>query len=406
MFSQVSGFLHSHIVEFCLNNFCGTTIAQWPIVVHSTRTTEKNFWKMMMIMQKSRANLDTRPTGRGFSVIELLITVTILSIVTGLGVMGISRAKASVRLSGAAREYATQIEKARVFSIRRHADDEANRASVEINDDKSSYDVTMDLDGDGGMDTRTFTLPGGITFETVETIAFDWRGRTWSTVGDVTTSNAQVSIRLLSSIDSISIDVTGSGDITIDSQVFDDSVPNVNLNVGDLAMGPTPTPTPIEEVATPTPTPDAISTPDPTLNPDATPTPVDAGDGTAPLPTPSPSPAATPAATPTATPTPRATPSATPTPQVCTISADVLAVTLGSNGSTSVKISHGSSTSLSITGSSSKPSALQVTPGGVQTVGAGSTTTVTIKSKGSIGAYSVTFSSSCGSKTVPVVVLL
>jgi prepilin-type N-terminal cleavage/methylation domain-containing protein len=404
MFSQVFGFLHSHIVEFCRDNFCGTTIAQCSTVVHSTWTTENFFWIMMMNKHKSKANLDTRPTGRGFSAIELLITVTILSIVTGLSVMGISRAKASVRLSGAAREYATQIEKARVFSIRRHADDAANRASVEINDDKSSYDVTLDLDGDGGMDTRTFTLPGGITFDTVETIAFDWRGRTWSTVGGVTTSNAQVSIRLLSSIDSISIDVTGSGDITIDSQVFDDSVPNVNLKVGDLAMGPTPTPTPVEVVATPTPTPGAISTPDPTVNPDATPTPVDAGDGTTPLPTPSPSPTATPAASPTAT--PRPSPTATPTPQVCTITADVLAVTLGRDGSTSIKIGHSSSTSLSIDGSSSKPSALQVTPGGVQTVGAGSTTTFTIKSKGSIGVYSVTFSSSCGSKTVPVVVVL
>ncbi len=100
--------------------------------------------------------------------------------------MGITRARASVRLSGAAREYASYIEKARVFSIRSHADDAAERATIAINDDQSSYDVTMDLDGDGDMDTRTITLPNGVTFDTVETIAFDWRGRTWNTVGGIT----------------------------------------------------------------------------------------------------------------------------------------------------------------------------------------------------------------------------
>src|SRR5687768_279321 len=164
-----------------------------------------------MGMQKSKANLLTTRTGGGFSAIELLITATVLTIVTGLGLMGITRARASVRLSGAAREYASYVEKARIFSIRSHADAAAERATVAINAGKSSYDVTMDLDGDGGMDTRTINLPSGISFETIETIAFDWRGRTWSTVAGVTSSNAQVSIRMLSDDDSISIDVTGSG---------------------------------------------------------------------------------------------------------------------------------------------------------------------------------------------------
>src|SRR4051812_31439463 len=170
-----------------------------------------------MGMKKSKANKHTTRTGRGFSTMELIITTTILTIVTGLGLMGISRAKASVRLAGSAREYASYIEKARVYSIRRHADDPTQRASIAINDDKASYNVTMDLDGDGGMDTRTINLPSGISFETVETIAFDWRGRTWNTAGGITTSNAQVSITLKYGPDSVSIDVTGSGDITVDS---------------------------------------------------------------------------------------------------------------------------------------------------------------------------------------------
>ena len=71
--------------------------------------------------------------------------------------MGITRARASVRLAGAAREYGAYIEKARIQSIRSHADDASERASIAISDDKTSYTVTLDLDGDGDLDTRTVT---------------------------------------------------------------------------------------------------------------------------------------------------------------------------------------------------------------------------------------------------------
>jgi Tfp pilus assembly protein FimT len=172
------------------------------------------FWTITMGIRKNKANSNTR-TGGGFSAIELLITATILSVVTGIGFMGVTRARASVRLSGAAREYASYVEKARIHSIRSHADDETEQATIVISEDKASYTVTMDLDGDGVMDSRTITLPDGVKFETVETIAFDWRGRTVSTVGGVTEQNAQVSIRLDGDYDSASIDITGSGDITM-----------------------------------------------------------------------------------------------------------------------------------------------------------------------------------------------
>src|SRR5262249_41083998 len=145
-------------VEFCLENFCGTSIAQGASRGRSTWTTNY-FLTMTTGMYKSRANKHTLRTRSGFSTIELLITATILTIVTAFGVMGITRTKASIRLSGAAREYASYIEKARTLSIRNHADDASERATVTINDDKTSYTVTMDLDGDGDMDTRTIPLP-------------------------------------------------------------------------------------------------------------------------------------------------------------------------------------------------------------------------------------------------------
>ena len=360
-------------------------------------------------MQMSKAPTQTPRTRRGFSTIELLITATVLTIVTGLGLMGISRAKASIRLSGSAREFASYIEKARLHSIRRHADNADERANVAINDTKTSYNVTMDLDGDGGMDTRTINLPSGVEFDTVETIAFDWRGRTWNIVGENTMPNAQVSITLKNGVDTVSIDITGSGDITIDSKVFDDKVPDVTLHVGDLSAGattpgttsttpPTGTTGSTGTTGTTTGTTGTTgTTTDPTTGTGGTTTDPTTGTGTG-----SGGTTTSPNPTPTPTPTPTATP--TPTPSACTITTDLPSLALSLDGTASIKVGHTSTTSLSIAASSSKPSELQVTPGGAQTVANGSTASFTVKSKKSTGTYSVTFSSNCGSKTVVVVV--
>jgi prepilin-type N-terminal cleavage/methylation domain-containing protein len=359
---------------------------------------------MTIDMRKSKANSNTRRTRGGFSAIELLITAAILSVVTSVGVMGISRARASIRLSGAAREYASYVEKARIYSIRSHADDAGERATLTINDDKASYTVTMDLDGDGVLDTRTITLPDGVTFDRAETIAFDWRGRTWSTANGVTTSNTQVSIVLVGNNDSVSIDITGSGDVTIDSAVFDDDVPDVKLHVADLT-GATPTPTPItDSTATPTPTPDPVASPDNRSNPTPTPTPIGGGGDTTPTPTPTPTPTSTPTPTPTphATPTPRATP--TPEPAICTLSLSLPQLTLLKDKSGDIVVAHDAGTTLTVTASSSKASEIQVTPNS-QTVAGGGSATFTIKSKKSTGIFSVTLSTSCGSKTIPVIVV-
>ena len=353
----------------------------------------------MMDIRKSKANSNTRKNG-GFSVVELLVTGVVLTVVTSAGVMGINRARASVRLAGAAREYGAYIEKARLHSIRSHADDESERASVTISDDKTSYTVTMDLDGDGVLDTKTITLPDGVEFDSVETIAFDWRGRTWNTLGGVTEANAQVSITLKGTYDFVSIDVTGSGDITINSDVFDDEVPNVTLKVDSLASA-TPTPTPTEEIPTPTPTPDAVATPDNTANPDPTPLPTpDLGD-IIPVPTPTPRAHPTPSATPTPRPTPDAVPTPTPAPAVCTLKADKIIVLLLGSGSSKIKVSHNAGVALTVTATSSSPLDLQVSPSS-QTIASGASADFQIKAKKSFIASFVTFSTSCGSVVIPV----
>ena len=356
-----------------------------------------------MRMQKSRTNQHRHRTGGGFSAVELIITATVVTIVTAFGLMGITRAKASVRLAGSAREYASYVEKARVFSIRSHADDAAERATIAINENKTSYDVVMDLDGDGDLDTRTIPLPDGIEFVKVEAVAFDWRGRTYNTVDGNTFPNAQVSIRLKNSYEIASVDITGSGDVTINSAVFDDEVPNVTLNVGDLAAGATPVPTP-DTSGTPNSNP-PDTTPDPTTNPD----PVDStnpGDVTTPPdsnPTASATP--TPSPSPTATATPSPSPNGNGIPDVCTVDADQVELTLDKEGTATIKVSHNAAVSLSITASSSKSSDIQVTPAGAQSVAAGGSALFTVKSKKSSGDYSVTFKASCGQKVVPVTVL-
>ena len=353
----------------------------------------------MMGIRKNKVNSNKRTDG-GFSVVEVLVTAVILTVISSVGVMGITRARASVRIAGAAREFGAYIEKARIQSIRTHADDADERASIAINDDKTSYTVTVDLNGDGTLETKTVTLPNGIAFDSVETIAFDWRGRTWHTVGATTEPNAQVSIRLLNSYETVSIDVTGSGDITINSAVFDDKVPNVGLKVGDLASGPTPTPDPgATQSATPTPTPNPVATPDNTANPDPTPLP-EIGD-TTPVPTPTPQASPTPTATPT--PTPQASPTPT-TPSVCTLTVDRITAILLEDGSTKIKVGQTSGVALTVTATSSSPSNLQVSPTS-QTISSGSTAEFQVKAKKTTGVYSATFSTSCGSKVVPVTVI-
>jgi len=357
----------------------------------------------MMGIRKNKANSNTRTDG-GFSAVEMLITAVILTVVSGVGVMGITRARANVRLTGAAREYASYIEKARVYSIRSHADNADERARITISDDKTSYTVTMDLDGDGDLDTRTVLLPDGVKFGTIETIAFDWRGRTWNTVGGNTEANAQVSIVLEDSYEKVSIDVTGSGDVTMNSGVFDDEVPDVKLKVDDLSSsGSSTVTTPIETIPTPTPTPESVPTPDNTADPNPTPTPVvDINPQPTPTPAATPTPTSTPVATPLPTP-PVAVPTPTPVPAVCTLTVDKITVLLSGDGSTTITVKHDAAATLTISGSSSNPSNLQVSPAS-QIVAGGASATFNVKSKKSLGSYTVTFSTSCGQKVVPVVV--
>lgn len=316
---------------------------------------------------------------RGFTVLQLLVVLAIVSVVTSFAIVGIASARASMRLQNDVSQFAAYVERVRGDALRRHA-----TASLQLLDTKT-YSVTMDFAASGTVTTQTFSLASDVTFITsLQTITFDWRGR----------SASEVSVGLSNGTTTGNVNITGSGDVTINSEIFHDaSVPNATLNdslpggmIPDPSHGgatvPTPAPTP-----TATPTPSVTPTPIPT----ATPTPTA---------TPQPTATPTPTPTPTATPTPTPVPTATPTPVPCSLSASPSPLNVISNGSgtISVQLNNFSGTG-TITGSSSNSGQVQVSPPSRSVTGSGlASFTITVKKQNA----SVTFSSSCGSQTVTI----
>ncbi len=328
----------------------------------------------------------------GFSMVQLLITVAVVAIVSSIAVLGIASARQRIRLTNSSRLLASYLEKARVDSVRRHATDTSEMSAVTLLN-SFSYRVTMDFDGDGTIETRNITLDDGVVIATdplPPAITFDWRGRLTGT------SEKKISITLqygtLAS-DQRSIDVTRSGDVTIDSDVYLDDVPNVNVNVngltgvdsgstinGNSTATPTPTPTP-----EPTPTPSVTPTPTPTPTPSVTPTPT-------PTPTPSVTPTPTPTPTPSVTPTPTPTPTPLPSPTPCVANPTPPSLSIRKNGGVGTVSWFVSSGSV---GFSSGPNNLQVT----QT----STNNFSITSlNNSRGDFTAVFSTPCGNRSYVV----
>ena len=244
----------------------------------------------------------------GFTIMQMVVTIAIISIVSTFGVLGIRNARAEFRWQNSARQLAVYLEKARADSIRRHASSGSEAWVDTFGPGTNTYNVRMDF-GSGALETRTFQFESGITFNTVaQRTSFDWRGR----------AAAHWVYQVFNGVDSIPVDVSGSGDITVGGQRFpDELIPPVELAsvTGDVI--PDPLPTPSEEVAPP-PAPAPQDSPTPTPSP----TPGNSGNGggygsggsggnqgngnATPTPTPIPTP------TPTATPTPSVTPTPLP----------------------------------------------------------------------------------------------
>lgn len=172
----------------------------------------------MDIDSKVKSEQELKSEG-GFSLIQILLTVCVIAIVSTFGVMAIASARASFRLSGSARELAGYLEKARSNAIRRNG-----FATVTLGN-ATSYTVTMDSDGDGTMETRTITLQQRVTFDSGSigaSAVFNWRGQIPNQLG-IVLKNERGSTS--------SINVSGSGDVTLDNEIFQDSaIGDVTLN--------------------------------------------------------------------------------------------------------------------------------------------------------------------------------
>ena len=161
----------------------------------------------------------------GFSVLELLILMAVVGIICALALTSFQRSSRSFDLSGATRNLAAYLEKARTDSISRHGG-----ASVDINS-TASYTANIDFIGDGTSTARTVSLPAGTSLsyvlppatESIDpsitpiTIAYDWRGRTTSTVIlTLTDSSGRVasSTVVVGPAGDLSIDTTFTGPVT------------------------------------------------------------------------------------------------------------------------------------------------------------------------------------------------
>lgn len=197
---------------------------------------------------------------QGFTITQMVITISIIAVVSTFGVLGIRTARAEFQHQSAARLFASYVERARADAIRRHAPTGQESSIETFGPGTTSYAVTMDW-GDGVVETRTFELDSGLTFDTnARKVSFDWRGRI--------TEAWVFQIKSAYLGKNVPVDVSGSGDITVGEQHFPDQmIPDVVITqvTGDGADAtPTPTPTPPPEEESPTPEPDPEATPTPT----------------------------------------------------------------------------------------------------------------------------------------------
>lgn len=328
---------------------------------------------------------------KGFTLLQLMIVVLVIAVIGGMAAFGIVQARGRIRLTNSARMLASYLEKARVDSVRRHAVNFDDMAGLTVTS-PTSYQVRLDFDSNGTVETRDITLDNGIVFanNSIPT-RFDWRGRFRSI--DPTKTRETFTLQYGTSAgDQRTVDVTRSGDVTINSREYLDDIPNVNVNsnLSGIDSGST-----VNGNTNPSPSPSAYPSPSPDPNPSPNPSP---SASPSPSPYPSPSPSASPSPNPSASPSPspslNPSPSPSPSPAPCVVTITPTALSIRKNGG-------GGDLSFTITGGSGAvsfaggPSNLQVT----QT----STYNFQVTSlNNSRGDFTLYFSTPCGSRQVTV----
>jgi Tfp pilus assembly protein FimT len=156
---------------------------------------------------------------RGFTILQTVIAVAIMSVICGFAAISLTRAKSDLRMQNSVRQLAGYLEKARLDAIKRHG----NSSVAFI--DNSTYTVNMDFDGDGAPDSRTIPFEADVAvFSTpLPSVGFNWRGRTESCT--LTFAVQNVSGR------QVNVDVSDAGDVTVNGNV--DVLPSVSYHTVD-----------------------------------------------------------------------------------------------------------------------------------------------------------------------------
>jgi len=146
---------------------------------------------------------------RGFTIIQTAIAVVIMGVISGFAIIGLTKAKANIRLQNSVRQLSSYLEKARLDAIKRHG-----TSNVTFTD-TGTYVVTMDFGS--GISTRTIPFESGVSIVSSElpNVSFNWRGRTQACTIRFTVQN--------SGGEQSWVAVSDAGDVTVNSDV--DTVP-------------------------------------------------------------------------------------------------------------------------------------------------------------------------------------
>lgn len=154
---------------------------------------------------------------KGIGMAELVITVAILGIVSAFAILQIRSARSSMRVQNSVRQLASYMEKARVDAVRRHG------TTTLTFTDPRTYSVTMDFNNSGTPSTRVFNFQDDVRLASSDlpNVTFNWRGRTLTSGSSCVTT---FSVNNTNG-NGLSVDVSGSGDVTVENQQPD--LPNV-----------------------------------------------------------------------------------------------------------------------------------------------------------------------------------
>src|ERR1041384_4094830 len=160
----------------------------------------------------------TRDSGVGM--IELVIVMAIVGIVSTVALFQIKSSRSALRVQNSVRQLASYMEKARIDAVRRHG-----TSTVSFSNTRT-YSVTMDFNNSGSATTRTFTFLDNVQIASADlpNVTFNWRGRTLTSGSSCVTTFA-----VNDTMDhGLSVDVSGSGDVTVENQ--QPTLPNVTYN--------------------------------------------------------------------------------------------------------------------------------------------------------------------------------